>query len=85
MSLVKSTTIKFDPSLTEMEGSVRILRPALLYFEHKYGRWKLEQFILDTGLTLDYLENENNWISNKYINLFYEKSPVKFTTTVCSG
>jgi signal transduction histidine kinase len=50
-----------------------MMRPALLYIEKNYGHWELIRFMESTGLPLEYLEDENNWISNEYLMHFYER------------
>ena len=57
---------KIDPNDTKIELNCRTVKSTLLYFEEKYGRKKLEEFIYDTKMNLDYLEDRNNWISYDY-------------------
>ena len=56
------------------EISVRILRCALVYYEQSFGREALSRVINDTGaLTLEYLENESNWVAFTYLEDILER------------
>lgn len=57
---------KLDTDDTKIELTCRATRTIIVYFEEKYGREKLEEFIYDTKMNLEYLEDQNNWISYKY-------------------
>ncbi|MFA5500381.1 MAG: ATP-binding protein [Candidatus Omnitrophota bacterium] len=57
---------KVDPSDTKIELNCRPIRAILIYLEEKYGRQKMEEFIYDTKMNLEYLENGHNWISYDY-------------------
>ncbi|MDY6932668.1 MAG: HAMP domain-containing sensor histidine kinase [Spirochaetota bacterium] len=57
-----------DPQKTQMHLSCRVIRHILLYFGEHYGRDELYNFIEQTGMSLDYLEDGNNWISYQYFN-----------------
>ena len=57
---------KIDSDDTKIELNCRITKPLLLYFREKYGHEKLEEFIYETKMNLDYLEDGNNWISYDY-------------------
>ncbi|MGA1825530.1 MAG: ATP-binding protein [bacterium] len=57
---------KVSPNDTKIELTCRAVKSVLLYFEEKYGRAKLEDFIYDTKMNLYYIENKNNWISYSY-------------------
>ncbi|MFH0976741.1 MAG: ATP-binding protein [Spirochaetota bacterium] len=50
-----------------MEANVRVMRHIIIAFEKKYGRKELIKFIERTGLPLEYFDDENNWISHKYL------------------
>ncbi|MBU0683631.1 MAG: hypothetical protein KJ864_05025 [Candidatus Omnitrophica bacterium] len=58
------TKVSADNTKTEL--NCRNTKPILLYFEEKYGREKLKDFIRGTEMNLDYLENPNNWVSYSY-------------------
>ncbi len=64
---------KLDPNDTKIELNCRTVKPILLYFEEKYGREKLEEFIIATRMNLEYLENRNNWVSYDYFCRLLEK------------
>ncbi len=55
-----------DPEKTKVELSCRPAGCVLKYFRSKYGDHRLRDFIESTGMTLEYLEDENNWISYSY-------------------
>jgi signal transduction histidine kinase len=77
----QSSSIQYDFSVVDkkkFELSTRVLRPALLYIEKKYKREFLLRFVMETGMDISYLEDEKNWISFEYYNLFLEKL-VRFT------
>ena len=61
-------TINIGPNNIKMEVNCRTARCVLLYFENKYGKEKLKEFISSTGMSLEHLEDENNWISFDYWN-----------------
>lgn len=56
-------SVSIDPEITKIEMNTRGIRSTLIYFEEKYGRENLIQFVEGLGIPLDYLENQNNWIS----------------------
>ena len=64
---------KIDPNDTKIELNCRSVKPILLYLEEKYGREKMEEFIYDTKISLDYLQDRNNWISYEYFCRLLEK------------
>ena len=57
---------KVDPNNTKIELNCRTVKPSLFYFEERYGRKKLEEFIYDMKMNLEYLENRDNWVSYDY-------------------
>ncbi len=65
-------------NLTKAELSCRVIRSLIFYLKDRYDQKTLEKFIGDTGLSLEYLEDENNWISFEYNNMLLEKV-VEFT------
>ncbi|MCM8813179.1 MAG: hypothetical protein NC924_04495, partial [Candidatus Omnitrophica bacterium] len=58
--------VQIDPANTKVEVNCRNVKAILLYFEDKYGRELLKRFIGDTRMSIEYLENVNNWISYEY-------------------
>jgi signal transduction histidine kinase len=69
---------EYPEEYTKCELSCRVIKPVLYYIMDKYNREVLVQFIEETGLDLDFLENENNWVSFNYYNLVLGKM-VEFT------
>jgi PAS domain-containing protein len=67
-----------DSDLTKAELSCRVIRSLVFYLKDRYDQETLERFIGETGLTLSYLEDENNWISFEYNNMLLDKT-VEFT------
>ncbi|MBN2533745.1 MAG: GHKL domain-containing protein [Spirochaetales bacterium] len=67
---------KIDKKKAEL--SVGLIKPFLLYLEYKYNRKFLEEFIAETDMDLEFLENSGNWISFEYYTKFLEKI-VQFT------
>gem|GEM_PF-2334686 len=61
-----------------MELNCRVVGSLLSYFKEKYGGNELENFILNTGMQLEYLEDEDNWISYDYMVHLLEEL-VKYT------
>lgn len=57
---------KLDPNDTRIEINCRSVGSVLLYFEERYGRKKLNEFISETKMDLGYLEDRNNWVSYDY-------------------
>ncbi|MBN1411068.1 MAG: PAS domain-containing protein [Spirochaetales bacterium] len=57
----------------KFELSTRVLKPILIYFEKKYNRQELMDFVRSTSMNLSYLEDEKNWIAYDYYNLFLEE------------
>lgn len=72
------SALRIDPAKTRIEGNCRAIRSLLVYFEKQYGRKDLEKFINETGMPLEYLEGENNWLTLDYTKLLYDKL-VNFT------
>lgn len=64
---------KIDPNDTKIELNCRTIKPVLMYFEEKYGKEKLAEFIFDTRMNLDYLENSHNWVSFAYFCRLFAK------------
>jgi signal transduction histidine kinase len=56
----------FDESKVRSEFSCRALNSILVYMEEIHGRKALEDLIRGTGLSLDYLQDHNNWVSWSY-------------------
>lgn len=65
--------MKIDPRNTKMEYSVRPLRHLLMSFSDKYGEEELKRFVENTGLTMEYLNDENNWVSYDYVCGLFER------------
>ncbi|MBI4650530.1 hypothetical protein HY745_04445 [Candidatus Desantisbacteria bacterium] len=57
---------KVDHEDTKIELSCRNIKPIFLYFNEKYGYEALEEFIYDTKMNLDFLEDSHNWVSFDY-------------------
>ncbi|NQS90283.1 GHKL domain-containing protein [Patescibacteria group bacterium] len=57
---------KVDSKDTKIELNCRPVKSILLYFEERYGQKKLEEFIYNTKMNLEYLENRDNWVSYGY-------------------
>ncbi|MBN2402228.1 MAG: HAMP domain-containing histidine kinase [Spirochaetes bacterium] len=55
-----------NPLNTKMELSVRATHTFFLAFEKQYGKSELTKLIDGTGMSLDYFDDENNWISYDY-------------------
>lgn len=55
-----------NPEDTKIEINCRSVKAVLFYFEDKFGREELEGFISGTGMELQYLENNDNWVSYDY-------------------
>lgn len=64
--------------LTRAELSCRVIRSLVFYLKDRYDQATLEAFLESTGLSLEYLIDENNWISFDYNNMLLEKV-VEFT------
>lgn len=60
-------------SNTRKEIGVRTLRCGLIYFKDKYGEKELERFVSKIGLSLNYLNDENNWIAVDHMSKFWEE------------
>lgn len=72
------TSLAAKYSQAVMDINVRPIRHILRTFEEKYGKDELIAFIKDSGLPLEYFDDENNWISYSYLcNLL--KSLVEYT------
>ena len=62
-----------------MPGLLGIFDPGKLYYlEEKYSRKTLEEFVKETDMDLEFLENPGNWVSFEYYTKFLEKI-VQFT------
>jgi len=62
----RSESHRFDDSMVKSEFSCRALNSILVYMEKIHGRKALEDLIRRTGLSLDYLQDHNNWVSWSY-------------------
>lgn len=60
--------MNINPGYTKVELNCRVVRPVLIYFEKQYGKTELQKFIEGTGMTIEYLGDENNWVSFSYFN-----------------
>lgn len=58
---------------TRIEISCRSAKALLVYFEKKYGREELKKFVNKTGMPLEYLENENNWLLFSYYTSLFDE------------
>ncbi|MBN1410574.1 MAG: PAS domain S-box protein [Spirochaetales bacterium] len=72
----RSDFMKVDKFRFEL--STRVVRPILIYLERLYGRDILKQFVLETDMNLVFLDDEKNWVSFEYFNMFLKKL-VEFT------
>ncbi|MBN1696596.1 MAG: GHKL domain-containing protein [Spirochaetales bacterium] len=63
---------------TKPDVATSLLKPFLIYIEKKYDKAALIQFVRETGMDIEFLENGHNWISFDYYNLFLKKL-VEFT------
>jgi signal transduction histidine kinase len=59
------------PEWTTKEVNTRAFKAGLLYLKRQLGQLALESFCLDTGLSYEYLVDENNWVSVAWLNRFY--------------
>jgi len=59
-------SLKLDEFKIKNEVNCRAFNCILVYIEENYGTQKLEEFITKTGLTLNYLRDQNNWVSWSY-------------------
>lgn len=58
--------LKFDESKIKDEINCKAFNCILVYIEEVHGKSVLENFISKTGLTLEYLRDQNNWVSWSY-------------------
>lgn len=49
------------------ELSTRVVRSLTLYFEERFGAAALDAVLQETGLPREYLQDEHNWVSLKYL------------------
>ncbi len=63
---------------TKADLSCRVIRSTVFYLRDRYDQETVEKFFAETGLSAEYLEDENNWISFDYNNRLLEKI-VEFT------
>lgn len=60
--------------LMKPEVSVRIVRCAVVYFEQHYGTQALQEVLASVGdVSAEYLEDENNWVSQHYLEDLLDK------------
>ncbi|PIX85271.1 MAG: hypothetical protein COZ32_09415, partial [Nitrospirae bacterium CG_4_10_14_3_um_filter_53_41] len=59
-------SLSLDDFKTKPEVNCRAFNCILVYVEETYGRKALEEFISRTGLSLDYLQDQNHWVSWSY-------------------
>ncbi|MFH0976742.1 MAG: HAMP domain-containing sensor histidine kinase [Spirochaetota bacterium] len=55
-----------NPEHTKIELNTRTIRHIVIAFEKMYGKKELTRFFNKTGLPVEYLTDENNWISYDY-------------------
>ncbi len=67
-----------DASKIRNEFNCRAFNCILVYIEENYGIKSLEDFVAETGMNLDYLRDQNNWVSWSYYCDFLE-ALVKWT------
>jgi class 3 adenylate cyclase len=60
-----------DPSLTKQDFSARIYKGYIVYLKKTLGDESAKVLIEKAGLPLNYLENDQNWVSEKYAEEFY--------------
>ena len=58
--------------LTRKEINVRAFKSAIIYAQRSLGADATRELCQATGLPLQYLIDENNWVSLEWLNLFYE-------------
>lgn len=58
--------MRANDSKNKDEVNCRALNCILVYVEETYGRQALVEFVTRTGMTLDYLRDQNNWVSWSY-------------------
>ena len=64
-------TIK--PEDTKIELTCHTMKSIIVYLEEKYGRDKAVDFIHNTGMPIEYVEDGNNWISFDYYKRLLKK------------
>jgi len=64
---------KVDSAKTRVEMSCRAVKSLLVYFEERYGREELKKFINKTGMPLEYLEDESNWLTFSYYTSIFDR------------
>lgn len=62
--------IYISPDKTKIELNCRTISSSLLFFKEKYGTDELKSFVEKTGMRLDYLQDESNWVSFDYFISF---------------
>lgn len=67
----KRTTF-YDPQLLDQHYSTRLYKGYLQYLEQKLGLPKAKELIKQTGLSWEYLTNEQNWVSETFADIFYD-------------
>ncbi len=63
----------YDSEKIKTDLSCRVVKPILFYLQDRYDMRTLELFIGETGLDLEFLENENNWVSFEYYNQLLQR------------
>ncbi|MBN2040902.1 MAG: GHKL domain-containing protein [Spirochaetes bacterium] len=58
--------MRIHPNNTKIELSVRSIKTFLSCFHDLFGAKELQKFIEETGMPLEYFEDENNWVSFDY-------------------
>lgn len=58
--------VRLQESKTKDEVNCRVFHCILVFLEETYGAKVLEEFISETGLALEYLRDQNNWVSWTY-------------------
>ncbi len=59
-------SLKHDESGIKNEVNCRAFNCILVFMKETYGEKALQEFIAQTGMTLEYLEDQNNWVSWSY-------------------
>src|SRR3954469_25931507 len=65
-------TQSFDHSLLEQHYSTRVIKGHLKYLEKKFTLEKAKEIVDKTGLSWEFLNEETNWVSDKYANRFLD-------------
>ncbi len=68
-----ATEPTFDPALTRMEHSCRLVRPIFIYLKNEFGDAAFETICERAGLPPSYLMDEHNWMSHRFYKRILEE------------